>query len=74
MHTFTVTYTVLFQIDFATNYVFNKYKECFNLKSGRRIKKVTKNGMIGYNVKGKFYSLKKLRTHLIKPVKQNTPF
>jgi len=30
--------------------------------------------MIGYNIKGKFYSLKKLRSHLIKPLKQNTPF
>ena len=57
MHTFSVTYTVLFQIDFETNYVFNEHRECFNLKSGRRIKKVTKNGMIGYNIKGKFYSL-----------------
>ena len=74
MHTFSVTYTVLFQIDFEPNYVFNEHRECFNLKSGRRIKKVTKNGIIGYNIKGKFYSLKKLRPHLIKPLKQNTPF
>lgn len=74
MHTFTVTYTVKYKINFAPEYVFNQNKECWNLKTGRRIKKVTKNGMIGYSIKRKFYSLKRLRNYLIKPKKETLPF
>jgi hypothetical protein len=74
MHTFTVTYTVKYEIDFAPNYVFNEKNECWNLKTGRKIKKVTKNGMIGYSIKGKFFSLKKLRGHLVKTTKESLPF
>ena len=74
MNTISITYTVQFEIDFARNYKFTKNKECFNAKTGRRIKQVYKNGSIGYNIKGKFYSLSRLRKHLVKPEKVDCPF
>lgn len=33
-----------------------------------------KSNCIGYNINGKFYSLTKLRKHLIKPKQNETPF
>lgn len=74
MHCFTITYTITFIIDFAPYYAFNKYRELYNLKTGRRLKKISNNGTLGYKIKGKFYSLKKLRKHLIKPEKESLPF
>lgn len=74
MNTFTVTYTIKYVIDFADHYVFNKHKECYNLKSGRRIKKIYNNGSIGYSINGKFMSLKSLKPHLKKPKKEWCPF
>ena len=74
MNTISITYTVKFELDFARNYKFTENKECFNAKTGRRIKQVYKNGSIGYNIKGKFYSLTRLRKHLVKPVKIDCPF
>lgn len=74
MHSFTVTYAIKYVIAFAPEYVFNKHKECYNLKTGRRIKKVMQGRSIGYNIKGKFYSLTRLRSHLQKPQKEECPF
>jgi len=74
MKTISITYTIKFEVDFAPEYVFNNYKECFNAKTGRRIKQVYNNGSIGYVFRGKFYSLKKLRKHLVKPKVIDCPF
>jgi len=74
MHTFTVTYAIKYVIDFADYYAFNQYKECYNTKTGRRIKKVMQGRSIGYNINGKFYSLTRLRKHLVKPRKEVCPF
>ena len=72
--TITVTYTIYYVVDFAENYGFTKCKRCFNLKTGREIKQVLKSNCIGYNINGKFYSLTKLRNHLIKPKKDKLTF
>lgn len=53
MHTFTVTYTVKYELSINPNYVWTEDSLCFNLKTGRRIKQVYKNGMIGYCIGGK---------------------
>ena len=74
MKTISITYTIKFEVDFAPEYVFNKYKECFNAKTGRRIRQVYNNGSIGYSIRGKFYSLKKLKPYLRKPVEIDVPF
>jgi len=74
MSTFTVTYTIKYELSFANYYVWNKYKECFNLKTGRKIKQVMVGGSIGYIIDGKFKSLKYLKKFLIKPKKEDLPF
>ena len=67
----TVTYKCKYRLSFSKNYVFTICGKCYNLKSGRFIKQVYKNGMIGYMINRKFYSLKKLKTYLQKiPNKQ----
>lgn len=74
METISITYTITFVVDFAPEYKFTKYKECFNAKTGRRIRQISNNGTIGYKLRGKFYSLNNLRKHLVKPVKVDCPF
>ena len=72
--TITVTYTIYFVINFAENYGFTKCKRCFNLKTGREIKQVLKSGCIGYNIDTRFYSLTRLRKHLVEPKEKECPF
>jgi hypothetical protein len=74
MRTISITYTVKYELDFSPEYVWVDDKLCFNSKTGRKIKQVYKNGMIGYNIKGKFYSLTRLRKHLVKPEITKLPF
>lgn len=71
MNTFTVTYTYKWKLDFADHYVFTSCGKCMNLRTGRLIKKVYNSGCIGYNIKGKFFSLTKLKKHLKKVDKLN---
>ena len=71
-----------YEVDFAPEYKIKKInkpkngvnEQCFNSKTGRKIKQVYKNGMLGYSIRGKFYSLTRLRKHLVKPVKSDCPF
>lgn len=74
MSSITVTYTNIYEIDFAPEYKFTKCKKLFNNKTGRQIKQVYNNGCIGYTIKCKFYSLTKLRTHLRKIEIEKIPF
>ena len=59
---------------FAPHYKWSTEKICFNVKTGRKIKQVYNNGSIGYNIKGKFYSLTYLRTQLEKIKKEPNYF
>jgi hypothetical protein len=72
MTTVSVSYTIKYVLDFEPKYGFSE-KQCFNLKTGRRIKQVYSKGSIGYCINGQFNSLNKLRKHLIKP-KEICPF
>lgn len=74
MNKISINYTYIWCLDFAENYVFTKCKKCFNLHRNKEVKKVYNNGCLGYNVKGKFYSLTKLRDHLKKVEKSIIPF
>lgn len=69
-----VTYTLKWQLSFAPNYQWPKDGMCFNVKTGRQIKQVYNNGCIGYSIKGKFYSAKHLRKHLVKIQRTKLPF
>lgn len=74
MNTISITYTNIYEIDFAPEYKFTKCKKLFNNKTGRNIKQVYNNGCIGYSIRGKFYSLTRLRSHLRKIEKSICPF
>lgn len=70
----TIKYLCKYRLDFAKNYVFSKQK-CFNAKTNREIKQVYNNGSIGYNISGRFYSLKYLKNCLEKiPKNEDYPF
>lgn len=74
MNTLSISYAVVWQIDFAPEYRWSKCGKCFNIKTGRQLKQVYKSRCIGYNIRGKFYSLTKLRNHLVKVEDINCPF
>ena len=59
----------------ATHYQFTTDKQCFNMKTGRKIKQTYVSGSIGYCIDGKFRSLNSLRKELeIIPKKEILPF
>lgn len=70
----SMVYTMEYELSFANNYKWSKCGKCFNWVTGREIKQSYKSGCIGYYIGSKFYSLKFLRTHLIKIKNQKTPF
>lgn len=70
----TVEYREKYQLSFATHYKWTECGKCFNTKTGRRIKQVYNNGCLGYNIRGRFYSLTFLRTKIEKITKHKTPF
>ena len=74
MKTLSITYTYIYCISFAPNYVFTTSKLCVNLKTNRVIKKVYNSGCLGYNIEGKFYSLTYLRKFLTKVKSNICPF
>ena len=74
MNSVSVTYTYVYELDFAPEYVFTKCKKCINSKRNKELKQVLKNACIGYNIRGKFYSLTKVRKHLVKPKQIDLPF
>lgn len=71
----TLNFTCKWTLDFDEDFVFvEKYNFLVNRKTGKILKQVTKGGSIGYVLKGKFYTLSRLRTHLTKIKTQETPF
>jgi hypothetical protein len=74
MITVSINYTCKYRLKFANNYAWTNCGKCVNLKTNRLIKQVYKSGSIGYVIKGKFYTLKKLRTQLEKIPKNESPF
>ena len=74
MNSISINYAVYWELDFSTEYKWTKCGKCFNFKTGRQIKQVYKSRCIGYNIKGKFYSLTKLRNHLVKIKNHDCPF
>ena len=66
MHTISITYTLIFQVSFATEYKFSKCKKLFNCKRNKEIHQTMNGGSIGYCIRGKFYSLTFLRKYLEK--------
>lgn len=74
MHTISITYTLVFRLDFAPEYQWTKCGVCFNVKRGTQLKQVMQGGSVGYNVRGKFKSANMLRNHLEKIPTETCPF
>jgi hypothetical protein len=74
MSTISITYTLIWQVEFATHYKFSKCKKLFNCQRNKEIKKVMNGGSIGYCISGKFYSLTYLRKYLTKIKLEKLPF
>ena len=73
MITVSVNYIVVWEIP-NTPYKFTKEGICINCERCKILKKVSKNGTIGYNLNSKFYPLKKVRLMLKKIENNKTPF
>jgi hypothetical protein len=73
MQTVPVNYIVVWEIP-NTPYKFTKEGICINCKRCKILKKVSKNGTIGYNFNSKFYPLKKVRLMLKKIENNKTSF
>jgi hypothetical protein len=73
MQTVSVNYIVVWEIP-NTPYKFTKEGICINTQRCKILKKVSKNGTIGYNFNSKFYPLKKVRLMLKKIETINPPF
>jgi hypothetical protein len=74
MSSMSVSYTLVFELNFAPNYKWTKCGKCFNTKTSRQIKQTYNSGCLGYNIQGKFKSLKYLRKNLVKIKTINCPF
>lgn len=74
MTTISTTYTLVWQLKFATNYQWTKDGKCINILRNKVLKKYYNSGCVGYNIKGRFYSLSYLRTKLEKILKNICPF
>lgn len=74
MAVFTKKIDLLWQLNFAPNYQFDKIGNCYNVKSGRQIKQTVVGYTIGYCINSKFYSLTRLRQSLVKIQKSDCPF
>ena len=72
---FNVKYKAKYRLKDNENYIFSTCGLCFNLKSGKLVKQITKGYTIGYLINGKFKSLEVLRQNLeLIPKNSNCPF
>lgn len=68
--TITITtkrkYILAFKINFAEEYQVTASGLVFNTKYKRKVKRIYNNGSVGFYINQKFYTLKYLRTQLIR--------
>jgi hypothetical protein len=74
MNIISINYTCKYRLKFAKNYWWTTCGKCYNTQRGKLIKQVYNSGCLGYNIKGKFYSLTKLRDELELIPKEKYPF
>jgi hypothetical protein len=71
----SLVFSCKWTLSFDSDFVFvEKHNFLVNLKTGKILKQITKGGSIGYVIKGRFYSLNKLRQSLVKIQKEDCPF
>lgn len=74
MTVFTEKVDLVWMLDYANNYQFDKYGICYNIKTGRKLQRTLVGYTEGYCINSKFKSLGLLRKHLVKIEKGNCPF
>lgn len=74
MNSISIKYTYNYRLKHHNNYVWTTCGKCINTQTGRLIKQVYNNSCIGYNIKGKFMSLTRLRKELEKIQIEQLPF
>lgn len=74
MQTVSVNYTCVWQHKEYPEYQWTKDGACINAKTGRLLGRKYQSGTFGYNIRGKFVSLQKLRPLLVKITKSEVPF
>lgn len=63
------------QLSYAPHYIFDKDGNCYNSKTGKKLKMCYVSRCIGYNINGKFKSLSFISKHLEKiQGKETLPF
>jgi hypothetical protein len=66
--------TIVWEINGVPDYGFGKDKQLYNLKTSKRLTRTVKGYTQGYYIKGKFYTLNKLKPLLIRPTNFDVPF
>ena len=74
MAIFTRKVDLVWQINYAENYKFDKVGNCYNTKTGKQLKRTLIGYTEGYCIQGKFKSLTSLRKHLVKIKDVECPF
>lgn len=66
--------SLVWMIDYANNYQFDREGNCFNIKTGKQLKRVLQKYTEGYCIQSKFKSLKQISKYLVKINDVNFPF
>lgn len=74
MRVITGEYNLVWQLSDADNYQFDKLGNCINIKTNRKLKMTVVGYTTGYCIKGKFRSLKQIKSKLVKIKKDECPF
>jgi hypothetical protein len=74
MPTITVTYQLIWRLRNYPQYQFTADRQCYNTRTGRRIRQTRCGGSIGYCIVGKFHSFTALRPQLEKIPRELCPF
>jgi hypothetical protein len=74
MYVYQINIVPKWSLNFTDDYFFSSENKLINKRTGKELKKTVKVYTIGYNIKGKFYSLNKLRKCLKKVEKESLPF
>ena len=72
----TITQSILFKwkLDFNSDYSWATNGKLYNVKTMREIKKTVNGYSVGYWIGKKFWTLRKLRKHLVKIENEYCPF
>ena len=68
------SYVLKFSLKDNPQYAWSKCGKCFNIKTGREIRKVICGRSVGYCINGGFKSLNTLRKQLVKIEDTKCPF